>query len=85
MANKEQETPFICMACQNEKTNYAPWHSHAICGDCHKILKKGVYNCNALEMRLIGNFYIFIAGLKYAQEKQEIQKYKRKQRRILEQ
>jgi len=80
---KQKSETFICMACQQEKVNPTWWQKHAICGECHKILKKSIYDCNSHELRIYGNFLLFLAGIKYSGEQEEIMREKRRQRKLI--
>ena len=71
------------MACQKEISKPTYWQSHVICKDCHKILKKSIYDLTSTELRLQSTFYSFLAGVKYIQEQKELQKQKRLQRKKL--
>jgi len=82
IVEKEKEI-FICMACQEEKTNPTWWFKHMICGECHKKLKKRIYDCNSHELRIQGNFLLFLAGIKYSKEQEDKLKKKREQRKML--
>ena len=71
------------MACQRESNKETYWFGHLICPECHKTLKKKIYDLNSSELRLQSTFYSFLAGVKYQQEQKDLLKQKRLQRKKL--
>lgn len=77
-----EQTNLICMSCLHEiEGKPAIYYKHTICQDCYGILKKSPVNCTSQELRILANFLIFWAGLKYELEMKEVRRQKRIERK----
>ena len=76
------ENKLICWACNKELVKPCYFGGLNVCSSCFNIIQTPFQNQKASEMRLLGNFLIFWAGLKYNEEVKAMARTKRKERKL---